>query len=95
MMGVTPVPAPKKPVLEEREYIVASIRCVWGKVGERIKLALTDMQELTHLQAGTLKKAEAAQSQKTTEPEEKEADPVPSVEVTQPSVAEKEVKDNG
>lgn len=52
-------PTPKKPELPEREYIVASARCVWGKVGEVIKLALTDMQELTHIQAGTLKRFSA------------------------------------
>ncbi|MGW0939110.1 hypothetical protein [Streptomyces sp. NPDC002666] len=40
-----------------RLYEVVSPRCVWGAVGEVIELQLTDNQELSLLEAGTVKRA--------------------------------------
>ena len=47
----------KRPEVPEHEYIVLSPRCVWGEVGEVIRLALTENQELSLVEAGTLKRA--------------------------------------
>lgn len=40
---------------EDREYVVLSDRCVWGKPGDVVVLALTEGQQLSLIQAGTLK----------------------------------------
>lgn len=53
---MTDVP-PKKVEIPERQYVVLSKNVVWGKVGELITLRLTDNQELSLLQSGSIKKA--------------------------------------
>jgi hypothetical protein len=44
---------PPKPEAETRSYIVLSRRCVWGRKGETIELALGDREQAL-LAAGTL-----------------------------------------
>lgn len=58
------VPAqPKPPVtIPSKEYEVVSDRCVWGKPGEVVLLALTEGQELSLVQAGTIKLADRPSS---------------------------------
>jgi len=55
--AIPAVPQPK-PELPKRRYEVLSNRYVYGKKGEVIELALTDSQELSLIQAGTLKRAD-------------------------------------
>lgn len=47
-------PAP----LPGRSYVVLSPKCVWGSPGDVITLAITDNQEKSLLEAGTVKRAE-------------------------------------
>lgn len=56
------IPAAVKRVedIVEREYEVLSKKFVHGKQGDKIKLALTDVQELSLLQGGIIKKAETS-----------------------------------
>lgn len=54
--AVPQTPAPPVPT-PERDYEVLTRNCAWGKQGEVIKLTLTDNQELSLLQAGTVKRA--------------------------------------
>ena len=58
MTRAVPVVPPPKPELPKRKYKVLTNRCVWGKKGEVIELALTDGQELSLIQAGTVERAE-------------------------------------
>lgn len=46
----------------EREYVVVNLKCVWGKPGDTVTLHVTDAQELSLLQAGTVKLPEARPS---------------------------------
>ncbi len=61
------VPARPRPpeTLPSKEYEVVSDRCVWGKPGEVVQLALTEGQELSLLQAGTVKLADRPSSAET------------------------------
>lgn len=49
---------PPKPEPETRSYLVLSRRCVWGKKGEVIQLALGDGEE-SLLRAGVLERVPA------------------------------------
>lgn len=51
-----PQTPPAKPAPETRSYRVLSRRCVWGKKGEIIELALGDGEEAL-LRAGVLERA--------------------------------------
>lgn len=59
-MGRAAIPStpPPVPELPKRKYRVLSRRYVYGKKGEVIELALTDSQELSLIQAGTLERAD-------------------------------------
>lgn len=50
-----PQTPPPKPEPEVRKYLVLSRRCVWGKKGEVIELALGDTEE-SLLRAGVLER---------------------------------------
>lgn len=54
--AIPQTPPPPEPI-PERDYEVLTHNCAWGKQGDVIKLALTDGQELSLFQAGTVKRA--------------------------------------
>jgi hypothetical protein len=39
----------------EKDYVVLSPRCVYGSVGETVKLTMTEGQELSLLQSGAVR----------------------------------------
>ncbi|WP_406527383.1 hypothetical protein [Streptomyces sp. I8-5] len=54
--AVPVIPGEPEPI-PFRLYEVVSPKCVWGAVGEVIELQLTDNQETSLLEAGTVKRA--------------------------------------
>jgi hypothetical protein len=65
---------PGEPV-KLRQYVVVSPKCVYGEVGELIKLELTDLQEKSLLESGAVELPPVATETATVaENEEGEAD---------------------
>jgi hypothetical protein len=55
LRAAVPTTPPPKPEPETHKYLVLSRRCVWGKKGEVIELALGDGEEAL-LRAGVLER---------------------------------------
>lgn len=55
--AVPAAPPPKPEGPPRKRYVVLSRKCVWGKKGETIELALSKSQEKSLIQAGVLEEA--------------------------------------